>query len=80
MQKDKSAVTYYKTGYATVPVHFANGDVTCQNCEYLYLEKGMNRCRCRLQRDKIIPIECMAFGIDEVGCPIVFEKGDDDNG
>lgn len=80
MQKDKGGITHYKTGYATVPVHFANGEVTCRNCEYLYIDKGMNRCRCRLQRDKIIPIDYIPFGIDEVGCPIVFEEGDDDNG
>lgn len=74
MQKDKGGVTHYKTGYATVPVHFANGEVTCQNCEYLFIEKGLNRCRCRLQYDRIIPIEYISYGIDEVGCPIVFEE------
>lgn len=65
----------YETGTAEIKIHFPSGRATCQYCEYLYAERNLGRCRCRLQRDKIIPLENIEFGRD-TDCPIKFEESE----
>lgn len=75
MAREEHCVLFYKTGFATVPVSFANGKVCCKNCEFCYLEyrdSSMQRCRCRLLKDEIIPTECVQFDVLP-SCPIVLE-------
>lgn len=63
MARTENCVLSYTTGYVTVEVNFPNKEVNCLHCEYLWEEKGkVPRCRCRLLRDTIIPIDCIAYG------------------
>lgn len=68
---DKHSVTYYAKGTATIFVFFPNGEICCKNCEFLYNDRGLGRCKCELQHGKIIPLDC----IDtlDIKCPIKFE-------
>jgi hypothetical protein len=75
MSKNENGVSHYAIGTATVNVAFANGQISCQNCEYLYNDRGLGRCRCELQHSKIIPLDCIE-GRD-INCPIKFEQEDE---
>ena len=75
MAREGHGVTYYATGIATVFVHFANGDVCCNNCEFCFKERAQDRCRCRLLRDEIIPTDCITFGTLP-DCPIQVDFND----
>lgn len=72
MAKCKGGVTHYAKGTAVVTVSFPNGQICCKNCEFLYNDRGLGRCKCELQRGKIIPLDCID-GLD-VGCPLKFEE------
>lgn len=72
MARHEGGVTHYTEGTATVKVFFPNGQVCCKNCEFLYNDKGLGRCKCELQRGKIIPLDYID-GVDYC-CPIVIEK------
>lgn len=72
MAKSEGGVTHYAKGTANVTVFFPNGQVCCKNCEFLYNDRGLGRCKCELQRGKIIPLDCID-GLD-VGCPIEIIK------
>ena len=75
MAKDRSnGVTHYAGGVAKINVYFANGEICCQNCEYLWEEKGrISRCRCRLLKDTIVPTAAIDCAILP-DCPIEFES------
>lgn len=74
MAKHENGVTNYTTGYARVKVSFANNETNCLHCEYCWEDKGrLPRCRCRLLKDEIIPVDCVAFG-RLPDCPIEFEE------
>ncbi|MBE6784158.1 MAG: hypothetical protein E7536_09135 [Ruminococcaceae bacterium] len=72
MANVKNGITFYAKGRAEIKVAFANGIKTCQNCEFLYSERGLGRCKCELQHGKIIPVDYIEFGRD-ITCPIEFE-------
>ena len=65
-------ITHYDKATAEITVWFANGIRTCQRCEYLYSERGLNRCKCELQHGKIIPSDCIDSGRD-MTCPLRFD-------
>jgi hypothetical protein len=75
--RNENGVTHYTEGTAVIKTYFANGNVCCKNCEFLYNDKGLGRCKCELQRGKIIPLDCID-GLD-IGCPIKFEVATDTN-
>ncbi|MBR3552500.1 MAG: hypothetical protein IKN72_03820 [Clostridia bacterium] len=73
MARYEHGVTDYAVGYATIKVAFPNSDVCCNNCEFCFKEHSMDRCRCRLRHDEIIPSEAVKIGVLP-GCPIEFLK------
>ena len=77
MARNENGVTHYTEGTAVVKTYFANGNVCCKNCEFLYNDKGLGRCKCELQRGKIIPLDCID-GLD-IGCPIEIKIETDTN-
>ncbi|HAS37302.1 MAG TPA: hypothetical protein DIW36_00165 [Ruminococcaceae bacterium] len=73
MPREKAqGVSRYTYGTATVRIAFANGAVCCKNCEYLLNDRGLGRALCKLQHNKVIPID-FTDGID-CECPIIFEE------
>ena len=58
MPREKTqGVSRYTYGTATVRIAFANGAVCCKNCEYLLNDRGLGRALCKLQHNKVIPID-----------------------
>ena len=72
MPKNENGITHYAIGTASVRVAFPNADIKCQNCEFLFNDKGLGRCKCELQHQKIIPLDCIGFIDPE--CPIKFDE------
>lgn len=62
MPKKEEGITHYTKLRGTIEVGFPNDNVCCQNCEYLWEERGyIKRCRCRLRHDEIVPVDYIAF-------------------
>ena len=63
-------VAFYKTGRASVLVHFPNGDTVCRWCPFVRHDGSLNRHRC------LFTSEYLPFPLDSRGnlCPILFEE------
>lgn len=70
MKARETCVSFYKTGTATVAVHFPNGDAVCRWCPYVRYDESLRRHRC------LFTNEYLLFPMDGRGneCPIVFEE------
>lgn len=69
----ENCVTFYKTGVASVAVHFPNGDTVCRWCPFIRYDEPFKRCRCLLTGEYLpYPMESMG-----VQCPVNFEKEDE---
>ena len=68
----ETCVRFYKTGTATVSVHFPNGMTVCQWCPYLRWHDGFRRHQCGLTT------EFLPYPFDSRGneCPVTFDKED----
>lgn len=67
-----TCVSFYKTGTATVTVHFPNGEAACRWCPFVRYDEPFRRYRCLLTG------EYLPYPMDALGaqCPINFEKED----
>lgn len=67
-------VTWYKTGYATIPVSFPNGQCTCNLCPFVRFDEPHRRHRC------VLTDEYLLFPFDGRGnlCPVVFQDDKED--
>ena len=70
MRDRDTCVSFYKTGVASVAVHFPNGDAVCRWCQFVRYDESLRRHRC------LFTNEYLPFPMDTRGneCPIVFEE------
>lgn len=69
MAKERQAVTHYTKGKAEITVFFPNDEVSCENCDFCLVERY--RAKCKLQRERIIPLTCLdSIPFD---CPLTFD-------
>ena len=79
MERTEHSVLHYRTGYATIPVHFPNGQVCCDYCP------GLNLHTQRIYKCMWLGGQAFASADAQFGvlpnCPITFkddfEKGDE---
>lgn len=67
------SVSYYTTGYATIPVRFAEDRTICQWCPYVRTEDSLKRHKCLLTGEYLV----YPFSGRGNECPVVFEEGHD---
>lgn len=67
-------VSFYKTGLATIAVHFPNGDTVCRWCPYVRYDESLLRHRC------VFTGEYLLFPMDARGnqCPVSFDDKEED--
>lgn len=70
MKNSENCVRFYKTGKATVLVHYPNGDVCCRWCPYVRYDESLRRHRC------LFTSEYLPFPLDGRGneCPVILEE------
>lgn len=75
MKVHDNCVSFYKSGVATVAVHFPNGDAVCRWCPYVRYDESLRRHRC------IFTNEYLPFPMETRGneCPIVIEDEKEEN-
>lgn len=71
-----SSVVHYKTGIATVPVHFPGDEVCCRYCRFCKCDERYRRFSCTLTAPETWVLD---IGAKQDWCPLKFEEGQHEN-